>query len=270
MTRNVFPDSWHRAAKELSDLFGGIPVDTILDERNGFYLQLIDEAGELHEGKHLVDIGCGLSWLGPLASKLGMKVSLVDDFGGGGGVDNANRAPAMEMVERFRKDLPVAIIETDLLTEPLPFETGSVDILTCFHVLEHWHHSPKALFAEIHRVLRPGGHIVFATPNAANVRKRFAVITGINIWSPLDAWFHAQPHFRGHVREPIVRDLHQIFQWSGFAVTATHGRNFIGRDSYALSSIPRPIRHGLAIASQSFLQFFPTLCSDLHVIGRKE
>lgn len=267
MSHEDFHAGMRRAADEVSAQFGG---SAVLDERSEFYFRMVKETGELQPGRHLVDLGCGLSWFGPLASKMGLKVSLVDDFGGGGGVNNADRGAALGLVAQFREKLSVSIVETDILTEPLPFESGSVDVLTCFHVLEHWHHSPQPLFAEIRRVLRPGGHIIFATPNAANLRKRIAVLFGANIWSPLDEWFYEQPEFRGHVREPIAQDLHRIFERSGFRVVATHGRNFIGRDSLALAFLPRPIRHGLAIASQSVLRFIPTLCSDLHVIGCKE
>ena len=267
---SAFPASWHAAAEEISRTFDPpIPIERILDDRNAFYVQLVADAGGLAPGRKVIDLGAGICWFDPLIRKLGPEVAIIDDFGGGGGVDHDNPDPARQILDRFRSAFGIEVIEQDFLEKPLPLTDASVDVVTCFHSLEHWHNSPKNLFAEIVRVLRPGGSVVIATPNAANLRKRLHVLLGANIWSGLDEWYHEQPRFRGHVREPIVADLHRILEWNGLRVTATHGRNFIGRDSHALAFLPRPIRHGLAIAAQSVLQYVPTLCSDLHVIGRK-
>lgn len=262
---------WHDAANATTRLFcgrdyAGEPVE----DRLVFYLQLAADCGLLAPGKRLLDLGAGLSWFDPLARKLGPEVILADDFGGGGGVSQADRAAALQTLDRYRRDFGIEVIEQDILRQPLPLGDASIDGVTCFHSLEHWHHSPKQLFAEIRRVLRPGGWLILATPNAANLRKRLHVIFGANIWSPLEEWYHDAPVFRGHVREPVVRDLHRLCEWNGFRATATHGRNFIGRDSHALRRLPRTLRYGIGLASQSVLRFFPTLCSDIHVVARKE
>jgi SAM-dependent methyltransferase len=61
--------------------------------------------------------------------------------------------------------------EIDTLVESeigaLPFADTSFDLITCSWVLEHLAH-PDAVFAEAYRVLKPGGHLVFITPNALN------------------------------------------------------------------------------------------------------
>jgi SAM-dependent methyltransferase len=49
----------------------------------------------------------------------------------------------------------------------LPFPNASFDVVTCSWVLEHLR-APKAVFAEITRVLKPGGHFLFITPNRRN------------------------------------------------------------------------------------------------------
>jgi SAM-dependent methyltransferase len=48
--------------------------------------------------------------------------------------------------------------------EQLPFADHSFDLVVCLWVLEHVE-SPEAVLREVHRVLRPGGHFVFLTPN---------------------------------------------------------------------------------------------------------
>jgi ubiquinone/menaquinone biosynthesis C-methylase UbiE len=51
--------------------------------------------------------------------------------------------------------------------EQLPFADHSFDLIVCLWVLEHVE-SPEAVLREVRRVLRPGGHFVFLTPNLRN------------------------------------------------------------------------------------------------------
>lgn len=44
------------------------------------------------------------------------------------------------------------------------FPAGAFDVATCWHVLEHTSR-PRRVVEEMHRVLRPGGWLVLATPN---------------------------------------------------------------------------------------------------------
>ncbi len=51
--------------------------------------------------------------------------------------------------------------------ERLPFLDQSFDLIVCVWVLEHLR-DPLATLSEVRRVLRPGGHFVFVTPNLRN------------------------------------------------------------------------------------------------------
>ncbi|HEY1456132.1 MAG TPA: class I SAM-dependent methyltransferase [Candidatus Dormibacteraeota bacterium] len=51
--------------------------------------------------------------------------------------------------------------------ECLPFADESFDLVVCVWVLEHLA-DPSTTFREVRRVLRPGGHFVFLTPNLRN------------------------------------------------------------------------------------------------------
>jgi SAM-dependent methyltransferase len=51
--------------------------------------------------------------------------------------------------------------------EHLPFASESFDLVVCVWVLEHLR-EPLTVFREVGRVLRPGGHFVFLTPNLRN------------------------------------------------------------------------------------------------------
>jgi SAM-dependent methyltransferase len=240
-----------------------------LEERIVFYCQMLENFGLIAPGKRIVDLGAGIYWFNPLVGAMGPQMNLVDDYGGGGGVDNANRGPAEDLLRRYREEYHFPMFEQDILKSPLPFEDASVDAVTCFHCLEHWHNSPKRLFLDIFRILKPGGMLFLATPNAVNIRKRITVPLGMNNWSSLDEWYEEEPCFRGHVREPILSDLKNICERSGLVVRACYGRNFIGRESLVFERVPKPVMHAIASFSQRTLKYFPTLCSDLHVAARK-
>jgi SAM-dependent methyltransferase len=257
-------------AEKIKPIFAGQPQSPSLDDRNEFYLRMLADQGLLEPGRHLVDLGAGLSIFGPICRAYGLEVSLVDDFGGGGGVLLGQRLEEIKILDVFEKQLGLRIVRENFLEHPLPFPDASADVVTCFHSLEHWHHSPKRLFREIVRVLKPHGCLLIVTPNAVNIRKRIYVIFGRNNFPDLREWYHnGDPVFRGHIREPVIRDLHQLMQWNGFQVVATRGRNFIGRESKALAFLPRPLVSAVAISSDWLLRFFPSLCSDIHVMGRK-
>ncbi len=51
--------------------------------------------------------------------------------------------------------------------EKLPFENAFFDVVVLAWVLEHLE-DPEAVFREIHRVLKPGGTVIFLTPNTWN------------------------------------------------------------------------------------------------------
>lgn len=240
-----------------------------LDRRLTFYLQMLVDAGLMGNGSVLVDLGAGMSLFGPIASQLGLKVALVDDFGGGGGVEIADRDVSLRPLSVFRQKFDIDIFEQDLLTDPLPFSDGSVDAVTCFHSLEHWHHSPKHLFREIRRVLRSGGYLFIATPNAVNLRKRGSVLFGRTNHCALTEWYKSDLEFRGHVREPVVDDLKNLVIWNQFRVVAVHGRNFIGAETTALPWVSRALMKHIVEFSDGILQYFPTLCSDIHVVAQK-
>src|SRR5436190_7653082 len=76
-----------------------------LDARNEFYLWLLGKQSLLQPGKHLVDLGAGLSVFGPVCRAHGMEVTLVDDFGGGGGVELGNTNQANPVLDSFEKQL---------------------------------------------------------------------------------------------------------------------------------------------------------------------
>ncbi len=128
--------------------------------------------------------------------------------------------------------------------------------------MEHWHRSPKRLFAAIIESLVPGGLFIVGVPNVVNLRKRITVPLGRGKWSQMAHWYETE-RFRGHVREPDVDDLRYIARDMNLTDVEILGRNWAGYLSrnrwmqLATALIDRPLR------------LRPSLCSDLYLIGRK-
>jgi ubiquinone/menaquinone biosynthesis C-methylase UbiE len=63
--------------------------------------------------------------------------------------------------------------------ENLPFDAGSMDIVTCLGSLEHFPDKPAAL-AEMHRLLKPGAFLVISVPNINFLGYRLGLYRGTN------------------------------------------------------------------------------------------
>jgi len=95
----------------------------------------------------ILDIGCGYSAPDLESLRAGRAVKV-----------------GLDMVSRFcEADAPsVQFVRGDC--HAMPFQDGRFDLVMCRSVLEHLE-DPQAVFCEVARVLAPGGHFVFLTPN---------------------------------------------------------------------------------------------------------
>jgi len=105
-------------------------------------------AARLTPGTRVLDLGCGR---GGVVERLHPRAGFV------AGLDpdvmslREHRAPALALACG--------------LAEALPYADSIFDLVCCSWVLEHLS-DPDRVFAEVGRVLTPGGHFVFLTPNA--------------------------------------------------------------------------------------------------------
>lgn len=223
-------------------------------ERIAFHIGLI--AGAVPAGGHVCDIGGGIGLFSVGCAALGYDAVLVDDFGDEVNLEHGD--PALSL----HKDLGVTVIRADVLADQSFLADRSFDAVTSFDSIEHWHHSPRALFAAVRTALKQDGLFLLGAPNRANLRKRLAVPFGGGRWSPMREWYEQTP-FRGHVREPDLEDFRHIAADMGFAGYRLFGRNWLGYSS----------KNGFIRNITPFvdypLRIFPSLCSDLYLMARK-
>lgn len=202
------------------------------------------------------DLGGGIGLFSLGCAALGMKSILVDDFGD----------PINQQLEKqglpLHKKYGVQVIARELIGQGIDFPANYLDAVTCFDAMEHWHHSPKKLFASVVQSLLPGGLFVLSVPNCVNLRKRLTVPFGKGKWSPMEEWYD-KAEFRGHVREPDLDDLKYIACDMGLTNLEFYGRNWLGYTS------PKQIIRKSTMLADQILSWFPALCSNLYMLGRK-
>jgi SAM-dependent methyltransferase len=125
-----------------------------IKERFRVYLSYVKQACANGEG-FILDLGCGRGeWLELLAEQ-GINAKGVD----------ANRV----LIGRCR-DLGLTVIEDDVLAHLRSLSDESVSAITGFHIVEHLSIGDLSnMLNEVMRVLRPGGIVLFETPNPENV-----------------------------------------------------------------------------------------------------
>jgi len=195
----------------------------------------------------MLSVGC---------AAMGLESVLVDDFS-----DPINKKIGDGILQLHRK-FGVKAVSADVLSAPLNFAPESFDCISTFDSMEHWHHSPRKLFAQVRSYLKIGGKFILSGPNCVNLRKRLTVPFGRGKWSQLSDWYE-QERFRGHVREPDVRDLLYIARDMRLKNVRVTGRNWHGLRS------KRAIVRAAAKFSDWILRLRPGLCSDIYMVGYK-
>jgi len=233
----------HMIATQLTDI-----------KRTAYNIQLAVDGAD-PRSLSICDIGGGVGLFSPGCAALGIHVVLIDDLADPVNVKEGN-APLL-----VHRKFGVKVLCRDVIAQGVADIGERFDIVTSFDSMEHWHHSPKALFHEVRdSLLKPGGRFVLGVPNCVNLRKRITVPLGIGKWSSMLEWYE-ETSFRGHVREPDVSDLRYIANDMGLKDARIVGRNWLGYQSRFDF-----VRAGMWLADIP-LRFFPSLCSDIYLTG---
>ena len=160
----------------LTSLARRFPADAHADvlaevDRTAFYVWLV--TSRKGTDGDVCDVGGGIGLFALGCAALGMRSTLVD-------VDP--RRPEDLIAEHS-----VHLVLADVVEDTVEFEPDSFDAVTCFHTIEHLHHSPKPAFHRFAAALRPGGIFVLGGPNCVNLRKRPTVPLGRGKWSSMES-----------------------------------------------------------------------------------
>ena len=210
-----------------------------------------------HQELSICDLGGGIGLFSVGCATYGFKRTvLVDDF-----EDSVNHDLG-DSILSVHKKCGIEIFSRDVIKKGIKDIEGNFDIITSFDSMEHWHDSPKKLFAEVAEKLNPSGVFVLGVPNCVNMRKRITVPLGHGKWSSIDEWYEIET-FRGHVREPDVDDLKYIARDMNLKNIKILGRNWQGYYSQNPT-----IKLASKIMDYS-LRLRPQLCSDIYLVGVK-
>jgi SAM-dependent methyltransferase len=114
-------------------------------------------------------------------------------------------------------DSTIKLQKCDLDKERLPFEDNSIDVITCFEVLEHLNSDPMCMMHEVNRVLkRDGGLFFLSTPNINSLKalKKVLSLESPYFWPP----YSQSDGAIGHVKEYSINELRLLFENSGFSI----------------------------------------------------
>jgi len=162
----------------LEDQFRGSRAE--IKQRLRVYLPPIQEAGIGRDEKPVLDVGCGRGeWL-ELLREEGLVASGVD----------SNRVLVQECRERN-----LEVVQGDLLSHLRSLPDASLGAITGFHVIEHLPFETLIKFLdETVRTVKPGGLVIFETPNPQNV-----LVGSCN--------FYFDPTHRNPLPSPITKFL---------------------------------------------------------------
>ena len=118
----------------------------------------------------------------------------------------------------------ISIRELDVTEKELPFEEEFFDRVLFGEVLEHIRDSPVNALKGVGRLIKPGGHLVFTTPNFCRITNIGMLLFRKNPLEPFDLEFDAQEtdkHITDswtHIREYNHAELMEITEKAGFEV----------------------------------------------------
>ncbi len=170
-------------------------------------------AALVKEGGCLLDVGSGD---GTLISRCASR------FGHLVGIDVADvrvRTAARRATLAGLDNVSFAVANIDL---GLPLQDASIDVATVVAVLA-FIFDPQALLDELHRVLTPGGHLVFEVLNLAYLPRRLALLAGrLPRHSTANGWDggHLHNFTKAALAEELPLHGFAVEQWTGSGVLA--------------------------------------------------
>lgn len=150
----------------------------------------------IRDADHILDAGTGTGRFAKYFAENGKTVLGLD----------SSEAMLEETRRKFAEsgiDKKITLFQGDI--EKIPLEDNTVDAVTCIHVLVHFENPDKAI-AELARVLKPGGHLVFELANnylAKSYNRAWAFLSGKKHYSFTD-------YYRSQREMEAILEKHNI------------------------------------------------------------
>ena len=171
----------------------------------------------LPAGSRILDFAAGPLDKTAVLQELGFRCEAIDDLSDPWHLLDDNRGRILD----FANNEGIAY---HLAGEPLP--AGPFDMVMAHDILEHLHDSPRAILVELLERVHDGGYLLVTVPNAANLRKRIALLRGkTNL--PLYAHYFWESSWRGHVREYVLDDLRDLAHFLGLEIVELRGTHHL-------------------------------------------
>jgi SAM-dependent methyltransferase len=120
------------------------------------------------------------------------------------------------------------VVEYDLFdieTDEFPYPDASFDVVVFSELIEHLSMNPVWALSEIHRVLKPGGHVIITTPNALSLERLSFFLRGTSHDDDRYA-----PHLGAgarHNREYRPWELEELLMSTGFTLETLAVRDLV-------------------------------------------
>lgn len=186
-------------------------------------------------------------------------------------------------------DIEIALVieQCDVERRPMTQADETLDVVTCFEVLEHLRYDPMFMMLEIHRVLRDGGLLVLSTPNAGSWESlaRLAAFESPFIFSS----YFADGSGIGHCKEYSAHEIRQLAENAGFRVEKLETFDSVPPNSEldlkmsALKDFMRPqswwteelrgqtfLMHARKITNPTMRKYYPLYTEDIRYNGKKK
>lgn len=204
--------------------------------------------------KRLLDIGCGYGGLSKLV-------------GGVIGVEEVHGADIDEAVMEEARGKGVQAIVLEVGVQPLPYPDGYFDLVMSLGMMDYLR-TFDDMIQEIHRVVRPGGHVLVALPNLGSWHNRAMLLLG---YQPRDVEISSQTlagvprrfyngeQPAGHIHTATTRAFTELMTFHGFRSARLSG----GRPTM------RTVKPWLDVIDRLFTKR-PTLARRFYYLGRKQ
>jgi glycosyltransferase involved in cell wall biosynthesis len=162
----------------------------------------------------VLEMGAYMQLTPALKNRLGYGEVRGCYYGPAGRVDH--RVVSSDRGESF----DCSIDHFDAEKDAFPYPDAHYSTVLCCELIEHLASDPMHMMAEINRILKPGGHLLLTTPNAASLRALSAILQG---YHPGFFTAYIRPSDNGeaearHNREYAPGEIRDLLGNSGFEV----------------------------------------------------